>query len=170
MLALDLVAASLFTGMIAELVADLQDGRRDASAGQLLRAVRPVLGELLLVSIVAGVGEAVGFILIVPGLILLTLWAVAAPVVVVEHPGGLRALDRSRELVRGHGWAVFGVIILFALLVLIVGGTIEILAASAGSVAALVAEVAVSVLTLPLLSIASAVLYFQLREIQQPVA
>ncbi len=169
-LALDLVATSLFTGMIAELVADLENGRRDASAGQLLRAVGPALGELILVSVVSGIGEAIGFILIVPGLILLTLWAVAAPVVVIEHPGGLRALDRSRELVRGNGWRVFGVIVLFALLVLVVGGTIEIIAASAGSIPALIADVAVSVLTLPLLSLASAVLYFQLHALQQPVA
>lgn len=168
---LDLVAASVFTGMIAELVADVQDGRRDARAAQLLRAVRPVLGELVIISLAAGVGEAIGFfLLIVPGLILLTVWAVAAPVVVIEHPGGLRALGRSRELVRGNGWSVFFVIILFALIVLVLGGTIEVLAASAGSGAALVAQVVVSVLTLPLLSLASAILYFQLRDLQHAVA
>jgi hypothetical protein len=167
-LALDLFASSLFTGLIAPLVDDRHGGRRDTSVRQLLRAVRPVLGELVAVSVVAALGEAVGFILIVPGLFLLTIWAVAAPVVVIERPGGLRALDRSRELVRGNGWAVFGVIILFAVIVLVVGGAIEVGAASAGSTAALVADVAVSVLTLPLLSLASAVLYFQLRNLQQP--
>ena len=40
-----LVATTLFTGMVVELVADVQDGRRDATAGQLLRAVAPVLGR-----------------------------------------------------------------------------------------------------------------------------
>ena len=33
------VAVTLFTGMVVRLVADVQDGRRDASARQLLRAV-----------------------------------------------------------------------------------------------------------------------------------
>ena len=36
----ELVASTLFTGMVVELVADVQDGRRDASAGQLLQAAR----------------------------------------------------------------------------------------------------------------------------------
>jgi hypothetical protein len=40
---ISLVAGMLFTGMVVELVADVQDGRRDATAGQLLRAVTPVL-------------------------------------------------------------------------------------------------------------------------------
>ncbi len=44
-LIISLVATTLFTGMVVELVADVQDGRRDASAGQLLRAASPVLGS-----------------------------------------------------------------------------------------------------------------------------
>ena len=71
------------------------------AVGQLLRAATPVIGQLILVGIVAGIGIVIGFVLIiVPGLILLTIWSVAAPVVVLERPGGLRALRRSRELVQ----------------------------------------------------------------------
>lgn len=85
---LSLVATTLFTGMVVELVADIRDGRRDSSVAQLLQAVTPVLGQLILVAIAAGVGILIGFVLlIVPGLILATLWAVAAPVVVLERPG-----------------------------------------------------------------------------------
>src|SRR6202046_2795163 len=117
-LIISLVATTLFTGMVVELVSDVQDGRRDASAGQLLRAVTPVLSKLILVGIVAGIGILIGFILIViPGLILATLWSVAAPVVVLERPAGLRALGRSRELVRGNGWNVFAVILLLVIFV-----------------------------------------------------
>ena len=95
---------TLFTGMVVQLVADVQDGRRDATAGQLLRAATPVLGQLILVGVVAAVGIMAGFILLViPGLILITLWSVAAPVVVLEHPGVFPALRRSRVLVRGNG-------------------------------------------------------------------
>ena len=35
--------------MVVELVADVQDGRRDATVGQLLRAAAPVIGQLILV-------------------------------------------------------------------------------------------------------------------------
>src|SRR5690242_20179119 len=48
-LAIIIVATNVFAGMVVELVADVQDGRRDATAGQLLRAVTPVLGQLILV-------------------------------------------------------------------------------------------------------------------------
>ncbi|HXA54050.1 MAG TPA: YciC family protein [Solirubrobacteraceae bacterium] len=158
-----LVATTLFTGMVVELVADVQDGRRDASAGQLLRAVAPVLGKLIMVAIVAGVGILVGFILIVvPGLILATLWSVAAPVVVLERPAGLRALGRSRELVRGNGWNVFAVILLLVILVGVVGSGIEVAGDAAGTAVGLVVRVIVGILTAPISALAAAVLYFDL--------
>jgi hypothetical protein len=138
---ISLVATTLFTGMVVELVSDLQDGRRDASVNGLLQAAMPVLGQLILVGIVAGGGIVIGFVLlIVPGLILITIWSVAAPVVVLERPGVFAALARSRELVRGNGWQVFGVILVLDILVVIVG-----------------------VLSAPLSALAAAVLYFELR-------
>src|SRR6202035_5544509 len=105
------VAIMLFTAMVVGLVDAVQDGPRETSVGGLLLAVRPVLGELILVGIVAGIGIFVGFILlVVPGLVLATVWSVVAPVVLLERPGGLRALGRSRDLVRSYGWRVFCVI------------------------------------------------------------
>jgi hypothetical protein len=163
-LILSLVATTLFTGMIVELVADVQDGRRDASVRGLLQAATPVLGELLLVAIVAGAGVVLGFaLLIVPGLILITIWSVAAPVVVLERPGGLRALGRSRSLVRGHGWPVFAVILVLGILVVVLGAAVELAAESAGSGLGVVARVLIGVLTAPLSALAAAVLYFELR-------
>jgi len=160
---ISVVASTLFTGMVVELVADVQDGRRDATAGQLLRAVVPVLGQLILVGIVAGIGIAIGFILIVvPGLILLTIWSVAAPVVVLERPGGLSALARSRELVRGNGWNVFAVILLMVILVIVVSGIIEAVADSGGTAIGLIVRVIVSILAAPISALATAVLYYEL--------
>lgn len=161
---ISLVATTLFTGMVVELVSDLQDGRRDASVNGLLQAATPVLGQLILVGIVAGVGIVIGFVLlIVPGLILITIWSVAAPVVVLERPGVFAALARSRELVRGNGWQVFCVILVLDILVVIVGSGIELGADSAGSGVGIVARVIVGVLSAPLSALAAAVLYFELR-------
>jgi hypothetical protein len=163
-LLISLVATTLFTGMVVELVADIQDGRRDASPGQLLRAAAPVLGQLVLVGLVAGIGIVIGFVLIVvPGLILLTIWSVAAPVVVLERPGVFAALGRSRELVRGNGWPVFGVILVLYILVGVVSFIVEGAAESAGSGVGIVVRVIVGVLTAPLPALAAAVLYFELR-------
>jgi len=170
---IDLIATTLFTGMVVELVADIQDGRRDATPGQLLRAVTPVLGQLILVGLVAAVGVVLGFVLLViPGLILLTIWSVAAPVVVLERPGVLAALARSRALVRGNGMRVFGVIVLLYLLVGVLGFLIEAAAESAGSGAGIVARVVVGVLSAPLSALAASVLYFELggRAPSTPIA
>ncbi len=167
-LLISLIATTLFTGMVVELVADVQDGRRDASAAGLLQAVMPVLGQLLAVSIVAGVCVVLGTVLlIVPGLILLTLWAVAAPVVVLERPPGLQALGRSRELVRHNAWRVFGVLFLLDILVIVLALALQLAAESAGTGVGIVVQVLAGVLTAPLAALAAAVLYFELRRAEQ---
>jgi hypothetical protein len=160
---LSLVAGTLFTGMVVELVADVQDGRRDSSVSQLLQAASPVIGKLIVVGLVAGILTGLGFVLIiVPGLFLLTVWSVAAPVVVLERPAGLGALSRSRELVRGNGWQVLGVILVLVVGVGLVSLIIEAIATSAGTGVGLVVRVIVGVLAAPITSLAYAVLYFDL--------
>ncbi|HEY4426688.1 MAG TPA: hypothetical protein VGN08_00630 [Solirubrobacteraceae bacterium] len=164
-----LAAATIFTGMVVELVADLQDGRRDAGPRQLLARATPVLGQLLLVAIVGAVGVFVGLVLfVVPGLILFTIWSVSAPVVLLERPPGLRALARSQQLVRGNGLQVFGVILVLDILVLLLGGALELAAESGGTALGIVVRVIVGVLTAPLSALAASVLYFKLRSAAAP--
>jgi ABC-type multidrug transport system fused ATPase/permease subunit len=161
-----IVAGILFTGMVVELVADVQDGRRDSSASQLVRAAVPVLGQLILVGLVASIAIVLGFVLIiVPGLILLTIWSVFVPVIVLERAPGLSSLSRSRELVRGNGWQVFGVLFVLYVLVGIVSAALDGAAASAGTGVGIVVRVIVGVLTAPLGALAAAVLYFDLRAV-----
>jgi len=158
-----LVATTLFTGMVVELVADVRDGRRDATTAQLLRAVSPVFWMLVGVGFVAAIGIVLGFVLlVVPGLILLTIWSVAAPVVVLERPGVFAALARSRQLVRGHGMQVFGVIVVLILFVRVLASIIDAVAESSSSGVGIVVRVVVGVLTAPLSALAAAVLYFEL--------
>jgi hypothetical protein len=159
-----LIGTTLYTGMVVELVADVQDGRRDATVGQLLQAATPVIGQLILVGIIAGIGILIGFILIIiPGLILITIWSVAAPVVVLERPGAFKALGRSRELVRGNGWQVFGVIVVLVIGVRIVAGIIEAIGDAGGTGVGIVVRVIVEILLAPLSALAASVLYFELR-------
>jgi hypothetical protein len=162
-----LIATTLFTGMVVQLVADVQDGRRDTTPGQLLRAATPVIGSLILVALAVGILTLIGFVLlIVPGLIALTVWSVAAPVVVLERPPGLKAMRRSRELVAGNGWPTFGVIFVLGVAVAILAGAIEITAESAGTGVGIVVRVVVGVLTAPLSALAAAVLYFELTRLR----
>jgi len=162
-----LIATTLFTGMVVELVADVQDGRRDATPGQRLRAAWPVIGTLIIVALCVGVLTVVGFLLVViPGLIALTVWSVAAPVVVLERPPGLKAMRRSRELVAGNGWPVFGVILVVGVAVAIFSAAIEIAAETAGTGAGIIARVVLGVLTAPLSALGAAVLYFELLRVR----
>jgi hypothetical protein len=165
---LGIIGSVWFQGIVVEAVRDIRDGRRDVSLTELFRAAAPALGPLLLVGLVAGIGVAFGFLLlIVPGLILLTIWAVVAPVVVLERPGVMDAFSRSRELVRGNGWPVFGVLMLLVLLE-IAGSTI--LSAALGNdtfTQSFIGSIITSALIAPLGAIAATVMYYDLRELRE---
>jgi hypothetical protein len=161
----------LYQGMVVELVQDVQDGRRDHSVGELLRSVSPVFWPLVAVSILFGIGVAIGFVLlIVPGLILLVFWSVVAPVTVLERPGVFAAFRRSRELVRGNGWNVFAVIALVYLAVLVISIAVGLATASLGSVGRAVVQWAVNAALAPVTALSASMLYFELRsEHPEPV-
>jgi hypothetical protein len=117
-LAVSVIAATLYQGMVVNLVSDVQDGRRDSTIEELVRTTGPVVLPLIGAGLLAGIAIGIGFLLlIVPGLILLTIWSVIAPVIVVEHSGVMNAFGRSRELVRGNGWQVFGAIVVACIIV-----------------------------------------------------
>ena len=98
-----LVGTFWLQGALVFAVDDVRDGRIDSTLGELFERVRPHLGTLILAGILAGLGIAVGLVLlIVPGLILLTWWCLIVPVIVLEGKHVGDSFSRSRELVRGH--------------------------------------------------------------------
>lgn len=154
----------LYQGMVVKLVQDVQDGRRDHSVGDLIRSVEPVFWPLLTVSILAGLGVGIGFILlIIPGLFLIVIWSVVAPVVVLERPGVFAAFGRSRELVRGNGWNVFAVIVLVFLAVAAVSVAAGVATNSLGSLGRALVQWAVNAALAPVTALSASVLYFALR-------
>ena len=162
------ILSVFYGGMVVNLVRDVQDGRRDHSTGDLFRSVTPVLLPLVGLAIVAGIGIAIGFVLlIVPGLILLTIWSVAAPVMVIEHPGVFTALGRSRELVRGYGWPVFGTIVLAVLIDIAVNIVAAIVASGLSDAGTAVVNWIAATLTAPIFALTSAALYFALLAIKE---
>ena len=99
-------------GALVAAVDDVRDGRADEPVTALFARVRPRLPALLVGGVLAGVGVAVGLLLlIVPGLYLLTRWILLAPVIVLERRRAGEAFSRSSELVRGHGWTVLALIL-----------------------------------------------------------
>ena len=88
-----IVAGVLYAGYVVKLVQDVRDGRRDFSVGELFSAAAPYIGTLFLNGLLAGIAITIGFVLIiVPGLILITIWSVIAPSIVVRGPRGDRGV------------------------------------------------------------------------------
>ncbi len=154
----------LYQGMVVELVQDVQDGRRDHAVSQLLRSVEPVFWPLAAVSILFGIGVAIGFVLvIIPGLILLVLWSVIAPVTVLERPGVFAAFGRSREIVRGNSWNVFGVIVIVFVIVFLISIAAGLAASGLGSVGRALIQWGVDSAVAPVAALSASVLYFELQ-------
>jgi hypothetical protein len=168
-LVIGIIVATLYQGMVVGLIRDVRDGRRDTSIGGLMSGALPVLGSLIGVGILSALGIALGFVLlIVPGLFLITIWAVVAPVVVVERTGAIGAFGRSRELVRGSGWPVFGAVVVAGLIVAVGGlilGSIAV-GISNGPFLRIVFGAIASTFTAPVTALVAAVLYFRLGEIE----
>jgi hypothetical protein len=172
-----IAAGTLYQGMVVNLVRDVQDGRRDFSAGELLSSATPFIMPLIGAGILAGIAIGIGLIVfIVPGLILLTIWAVIAPTIVVEKSPVMASFGRSRELVRGNGWNVFGAIVVAFLIVIIGGIVFTAIAASIadGPLLRIVFSALASTITAPISALVAAVIYFRLRTIEgtpeQPLA
>jgi hypothetical protein len=164
-----IAAGTLYQGTVVNLVRDVQDGRRDFSAGDLLRSATPFILPLIGAGLLAGIAIGIGLILlIVPGLILLTIWAVIAPAIVVEKSPVMASFGRSRELVRGNGWQVFGAIVV-AFLIVIIGGllfTAIAVSIADGPLLRIVFSALAATITAPISALVAAVLYFRLRAIE----
>lgn len=87
-------------------------GGEQASLGDCFRAgvarFLPVLGLTILWWLGVGLGWV---LLIIPGLILITMWSVALPALIGEELGVIESFGRSRELTRGSRLSILGVLI-----------------------------------------------------------
>jgi hypothetical protein len=161
-----LVGTFWLQGALVYAVDDVRDGRIDSSVGELFERVQPYLWTLIGAGLLAGLGVAVGLVLlIVPGLILLTWWCLIVPVIVLEGKRVGESFGRSRELVHGHGWTVFGVVIITFLVSTIASGLIQSIFSFLGPflrywIGGTIANAIVD----PFLAVALTLMYFHLRE------
>ena len=170
-LVLALVGEALYIGTVVEAVADMRDGRRDFSVGQLLRAAGPFVAPLVGGGVLYGIGVAIGLILlIVPGLVFLTWFGLFAPAIVVERRRVFDSFTRSRDLVRGNGWQVFGVIVVAFLIQAVIQNLFQRVGAGASDswVVAAVFSAVGQIVTAPVMALAVSVVYFELRDLEEP--
>lgn len=164
------VSGALTYGVLQEIRGNHVDVGESVSAG--LKMMFPILG----VALVAGLGVGLGLILlVVPGLILLTMWYVAVPAAVVEHTGVGDALRRSADLTSGSRWPVFGFILVMLLIVIGVSivATLPVslleggFAPRGGGALSFVIGTIVDVFLAALTGTATSVVYFQLRNAKE---
>ena len=160
-----LVAFFWLQAALVKAVEDVRDGRSDLSLADTFDQARQHLTPVIVAGILAGLGILLGLILlIVPGLVLLTWWAVIIPVIVLENRSAGESFTRSRELVRGYGWNVFGMIVLVILLLIGVELALEIILKSLKEwLQSFLSQFISGTLTAPFTATVLTLLYFRLR-------
>jgi hypothetical protein len=167
-----LIATFWVQGALVRAVDDVRDGRADMSLGETFDSVRPQLPAIIVAGILAALGICLGLLLlIVPGLLLLTWWILIIPVIVLEGRRAGESFGRSRELVRGYGWQVFGVIVLTILLFIafrIVLGIV--LSPFADWLQGFLTEIVSGTLATPFIAVAWTLLFYRLRAAKEAPA
>jgi hypothetical protein len=114
---ISLIGMFLLQAALVTAVQDVRDGRADLDLRATISAAMPFVAAVAAASVLAAIGIAVGFaLIIVPGLILVTFWSLLVPVIVIGRAGALESFGRSWRMVRGYGWHVFCTFIVVFLL------------------------------------------------------
>ena len=70
---------------------------------------------MFVLNLVIGLGEGLGFLLlIVPGVILTVMWSVAVPVKIAEDTDLSKSISRSNALTKGRRWPIAGLVLTYA--------------------------------------------------------
>ena len=165
----EIFAAFLLQATLVKAVQDVRDGRVDLSLGETVRAATPYLWAVAGASILAGIAITVGLILlIVPGLYLITIWAVIVPVMVLEQSGALASFGRSQQLVRGRGWHVFGTLVLVFIILIAVNLILGLIFSALPSVLGSgLSSVISGTLIAPFLALVVTLVYYRLSAVTQ---
>lgn len=159
--------ADLFThaALVAGVVAVLKGGALQIGAAYAKGARRflAVLAGTLIVGVVAGLLAAT-LILFPLAVFFFINWSMVVQVIINEDEGPIRALGRSRQIVRGQWWRTFGIILAIALLALLPGFVIGWITGPIGSAWVSALGVALGgALTAPFIALAQTLLYADLR-------
>jgi hypothetical protein len=152
-------------GALVVAVEDIRDGRPDLSFRETLSRVRPRMNTLGIAGILAAIAITIGLVLLIaPGLFLATIWALIVPVIMLEGASVGQSFGRSRELVRGNGWSVFGLIVLVFLILLAAGIVVGlVLSPLDDSIQQYLQGVVSNTLTAPFIALALTLAYYRLR-------
>jgi hypothetical protein len=163
--ALHLVGTVLYSGVIAAGERERRSGERP-SFRHVIRELP--YGTLILADLGVIAVTIVGLLLlIVPGLVFMTWFALIAPVIELERRGVRDGFRRSREMVRPHFWRVAGLVIPLSVL----QSLLESVASDAvhsvlghGGIGTWGAEIVANILGASLFGLTAVVIYFEILE------
>jgi hypothetical protein len=107
-----LITLAILQGAVIYATVQDQDGQKPSIGDSLATGLRNFL-PLIGLGILLAIALVFGFILlVVPGVMMLCAWCVAAPSLVAERTGVMGAFARSAELTRGNRWNIFGLLVI----------------------------------------------------------
>jgi hypothetical protein len=123
---ISILAGLVLTGMLTIVISEAVLGR-PISLGAVWSRVTPRIGGILGAAILVSIVLAIGLVLcVLPGVYLYAGLAFTTPVLILEGASITAAMRRSRRLVNGSWWRVFGILVLASLIASVVGGVISV--------------------------------------------
>ena len=111
---ISIVIAAVLQGALIRATVEENEGRHSGFAECVAAGFRVCL-PLFVVDLIFLIAMTIGFVLlIVPGILVMVVWSLAAPAVAVERGGIMRSFGRSAELTKGHRWKIFGLFLILA--------------------------------------------------------
>lgn len=158
-------------GALIEAVRDVRDGRADLSVSETFSRVYPKLGTIIIAGIVLGLVIAIGFLLvIIPGLVLMTIWIAVIPAIVLENRSLGESFGRSWQLVQGRFWNVFLVIVLTLLILIGIGIVVSlILSPLTAWLASLIQQIVANTIVTPFIVAVWTLVYYRLKAREETV-
>ncbi|HEX3752049.1 MAG TPA: hypothetical protein VHW06_15890 [Streptosporangiaceae bacterium] len=165
----DLFFLFLLQAALVKAVQDVRDGRVDLNFSETLRAALPYVAPVAGAGILAAIGIAIGFvIIIVPGLILLTFWSLIVPAIVLGGVPAMSSFGQSWRTVRGHAWRVFGTFVLVWLIDIVFKIVLSaIFYALPGSGRDFISSIVAGTLFAPFLAIVVSLIWYRLTAAHQ---
>ncbi|HEV3472972.1 MAG TPA: hypothetical protein VG408_07165 [Actinomycetota bacterium] len=170
-----IIATLLATGACFKVIQEVYAGRT-AHWRVSLAAARGRLGPLMWLALISGVLLLLAFLaLVIPGIYLWVAWSVAVPVLMTEDLRGIKALSRSRGLIKGTWWPAFGVLLVGAVVSIAVSMVLGLIfqtgadepSLGEGLTMGTLQEMVTQIIVLPFVASLAGVLYFELRRIKE---
>jgi hypothetical protein len=161
----------LYAGLAAPVAVRARGGGLPAEPGDMLDAVQPVAWALLLAGLIWVMVTTIGFaLLIVPGIIWVTVTLATPSAITLERRGVIESFGRSRDLVRGNGTTVFGILLALGVALVIAGLILEAIGNAVGGAAgAFIGSWLAAVLTAPPAGLLPTVVFLDLGGQVEPI-